>query len=434
MYKIGALILSIFAFSNLFAQTSIDVSKQFPQLLEFYRDLHTHPELSFKESRTAAKLAGEMRRLGFEVTEQFGGSTAIVAVYKNGTGPTLLVRTDMDGLPVIEETDLPYASKQMTTDNSGKTVGVMHACGHDVHMSVWLGTARMLLQMKQQWKGTLVFIGQPAEEISGGAKQMLGSGLFEKFPRPDYALGLHVNATLASNQIGICRGYAMANVDMVDITVYGKGGHGAYPHNTTDPVVLAAKLVLDLQTIVSREINPLESAVLTVGAINGGAIGNVIPNEVVLKLTLRSYTDEVRQALLDKIAQRCKGLGLAAGLPEDLYPKVTLRDESTPALYNTPELTDRLRPVIEQQLGAGSTVDVPPSMVGEDFGRYGRVEPKIPSLMIWLGTIEPTRAAAAAKGDIALPALHSSKYAPSPEAAITTGVRAMTAAALDLLK
>jgi amidohydrolase len=403
------------------AQTALhtQAATDYPYLEALYFHCHAHPELSFQEFNTAKRMAEELRIAGFEVTENVGGN-GVVGVLKNGEGPTVLVRADMDALPVKEETGLPYTSK---------TEGVMHACGHDVHMTVWVGAARGMAGMKDQWKGTLVFIGQPAEERSGGAKEMLKDGLFERFPRPDYALALHVNASLPAGTVGLCPGYAMANVDMVDITVYGKGGHGALPHQTIDPVVLSARIILALQTIVSRELPPSEPAVLTVGAIHGGSKGNVIPDEVKMELTLRSYTDEVRNAMIEKLTRICRGEAISAGLPEELYPTIKIRDEYTPALYNDPALTERISRAFASAIGAENITSVPPNMVGEDFGRFGRTEPRVPILQYWLGSVDPEKVKAGGP----LPSLHSSKYTPLPEPAIKTGVVTMCAALLDLV-
>ena len=296
------------------------VQKDYAYLESLYKHCHRNPELSFYEKETAARMAAELRQIGFEVTEGVGGY-GVVGVLRNGEGPTVLVRADMDALPIEEATGLPYASEVTTKDEAGMEVGVMHACGHDVHMTVWTGTARQLAERKDEWSGTLLFIGQPAEERAGGAKAMLNDGLYERFPVPDHALALHVSANLEAGTVGYCPEYALANVDMMDITVYGRGGHGAYPHTTIDPVTLASRMVVALQTVVSREISPLEPAVVTVGAIHGGTKGNVIPDQVELQLTLRSYTDEVRQAVIDKIKRICNGVAMSAGLPEDTIPQ-----------------------------------------------------------------------------------------------------------------
>lgn len=408
------------------------VTQDYPYLEKLYINLHQSPELSLYEKNTAKKLAVELRQIGFEVTENFAG-TNVVGVFKNGSGPTVLVRADMDGLPIPEETGKAYASKVTTVDESGKTVSVMHACGHDVHMTVWTGAARALVKNKAQWSGTLLFIGQSAEERSKGAKAMLEQGLYEKFPKPDYCLSLHVHPTLEAGKIGYRYEYALANVDFMDITVYGVGGHGAYPHLTKDPIVLAARIITTLQTIVSRETSPLEPAVVTVGSIHGGAKGNVIPNEVKLELTMRSYSDKVRADIIDKIKRICYGEAIAAGMPEDKFPKLELRTEDTPSTYNTPALTERMIGVFKKAIGANNVEEVQQSMAGEDFSRYGRTADKIPSFLFWLGTVDPVKAAAAAKGEIQLPPLHSSLFCPLPQPSITTGVIGLTSEVMDLL-
>lgn len=409
------------------------VNKDYPYLKALYEYYHAHPELSFHEQQTAARMAQELRELGFEVTERVGG-TGVVGVLKNGEGPVILVRADMDALPVTEETGLPYASTVTTRDDSGQEVGVMHACGHDVHMTVWAGTARQLVEVKENWSGTIVFIGQPAEERGGGAKDMLADGLYERFPVPNFALALHCSATLPAGSIGYRSEYALANVDMMDITVKGEGGHGAYPHTTKDPVMLASRIVVALQTIVSREISPLEPAVVTVGSIHGGTKGNIIPNEVKLELTMRSYTDEVRQAIIEKIERICRGVAISAGLTPEQYPVLQLREEFTPAAYNNPALSARMQQAFVQALGEERVVEVDPVMAGEDFSRYGRTEEEVPCFIFWLGTVPPKDIAAAERGETILPSLHNSKFAPLPEPSIKTGVVAMTTAVLNLLK
>ncbi|GJM34768.1 MAG: putative amidohydrolase [Saprospiraceae bacterium] len=424
---------AVIAQSDPYKVLKTEVGQDLPYLQDLYLHYHTHPELSFHELETAKRMAQELRKQGFEVTEDFGG-TGVVGVLKNGEGPTILVRADMDALPIKEETGKPYASTVTTADEDGNTVNVMHACGHDIHMTVWTGAARALVKLKDKWKGTLVFIGQPAEERSGGAKAMLKDGLYEKFPRPDYALGLHVSPTIAAGKVGYCPEYSMANVDMLDITVFGEGGHGAYPHTTKDPIVLSARIIMALQTIVSREISPLEPAVVTVGAIHGGTKGNVIPNEVKMELTMRSYSDEVRQAIIDKIARICKAEAMAADIPEDKFPRLDLRKEFTPSLYNDPQLTQELASVFKEALGEDNVMEAAPVMAGEDFGRFGRTDPKVPICLFWLGAVEPEKIEAAEKGALNLPSLHSSKFAPDPEPTIQTGVVSMTAAILSLLK
>jgi len=422
----------VFAQSEVHADIRKFVEEDYSYLFDLYKYCHTHPELSFYEEQTAARMAAELKQLGFSVTENIGGH-GVVGVFENGDGPTILVRADMDALPIEEETDLPYASQVTTTDEAGNTVGVMHACGHDVHMTVWTGTARALVELKEQWQGRLLFIAQPAEERAGGAKAMLKDGLYEKFPLPDYALALHVNANMAAGTVGIRPEYALANVDMADITVFGEGGHGAYPHTTKDPVMLAARIITSLQTIVSREISPLEPAVVTVGSIHGGSKGNVIPDEVRMELTMRSYSDEVRNAIIEKMKRICKGEAIAAGLPESKFPIVRVRNESIPSVWNDPELTERVGESFRAVLGAENVELVDPVMAGEDFGLYGRQEQEVPINIFWLGAVEPEKVAAAERGELSLPPLHSSKFAPVPEPTIKTGVLAMTAAVLDLL-
>lgn len=424
-------------FSVLLTLLPFLLAAQSSQLLDdleaLYRHLHGNPELSFLEVQTAKRMAEELRTYGYSVTEAVGGN-GVVGVLKNGDGPVVLVRADMDALPIVEETGLPYASVVRATDIDGKEVGVMHACGHDIHMTVWCGTARYMAEHRKEWSGTLVFIGQPAEERSGGAKAMLADGLYEKFPTPDYAIGLHASASLPAGKVGLCPGYSMANVDMVDITVFGQGGHGAAPHTTKDPVILAARLVMAMQTIVSREINPLEPAVLTVGSIHGGSKGNVISNEVKLELTLRSYSDGVRNALIEKIQRVANGIAMSAGLEADQYPKVFVRDEYTPSLYNEPALAARMQQVFERALGAEQVEQVDPQMVGEDFGRYGRTDEQVPILLYWLGSVDPVTYADALENGRQLPSLHSSRYQPLPRKTIETGVKSMSAALMDLCK
>ena len=408
------------------------VDQIYPSLNELYFYFHQNPELSFEEKNTSAKIAEELRKTGFEVEENVGGY-GVVGVLKNGNGPVVLVRADMDALPVVEETGVNYASK-VTTKLNGNTVGIMHACGHDVHMSVLIGTAKILAQNKDKWKGTVVFIAQPAEERASGARAMLEDRLYQKFPVPDYGLALHTNAALAAGKVGITPGYALANVDMMDITVYGEGGHGAYPHTTIDPIVLSARIILDLQTIVSRELSPLDPAVVTVGSIHGGNKGNVIPDEVKLELTLRSYTDEVRNATIEKIKRICNGIAASAGLPEEKYPNVFLRDESTASLYNDPELCTRMHEAFAEVIGEENVVQPKPTMGGEDFSEFGRTEEHVPILQYWLGTIDPAMIEKANKGEIKLPSLHSPYYIPVAEPSIKTGIITMSAGIMDLLQ
>jgi hippurate hydrolase len=405
------------------------VDAEVASLVELYKELHRNPELSLQEIRTAAKLADELKKLGFTVTTKLGG-TGIVGVLKNGEGPTILVRTDMDALPVTEATGVPYASKVRVRDKAGKEVGVMHACGHDVHMTCWVGAARTLVALKEHWKGTLVFIGQPAEEIGTGARQMLEAGLYDKFPKPDYCLALHADASRPVGTIGYTEGLAMANVDSVDIRVKGKGGHGASPHLTVDPIVLAARIVLDLQTLVSREINPLDSAVVTVGSIHGGTKHNIIPDEVLLQITVRSFKDSVRKQLLDGIKRIAEGCAKAANAPP---PEVTVDlSEFTPALNNDPELTRKTVKVLKQALGDKNVTPRDPVMGGEDFSRYA--QGKTPVFMWFLGTIDPKRIAQAEKEGKSLPSMHSPLYFPNPEPSVRVGVTSLTLGVLNLAR
>ena len=401
-------------------------------LITLYEHLHTHPELSFQEQETSSRIAHELETAGFQVTTGVGGY-GVVAVLENGTGPVLLLRSEMDALPVQEQTGLPYASTVMAARDDGTEVPVMHACGHDVHMTVLVGTARVLAASRDTWQGTLVLVAQPAEERGAGARLMLADGLFKRFPQPDYNLTLHASAELPAGSVGYTRGYAMANVDSVDINIRGIGGHGAYPHKTKDPVVLAAELILQLQTIVSREISPLESAVITVGSIHGGSKHNIIGDSVRLQLTVRSYSDETRDYLLHRIREISLGQARTAGLPEELLPEVRIKDEYTPSVYNDPALTDQMSAVLKSALGEQNVQAVPPVMAGEDFARYGRTEPPVPSLLFWLGTVDPERYTAAMDQGNNLPGLHSPLFTPLPAPTIGTGVRAFTALARSLL-
>jgi hippurate hydrolase len=404
------------------------LADNYAALEELYKHLHTHPELSLQEEQTAARLVRELQGTGFDVTTDVGGH-GLVAVLRNGDGPTVLVRTDMDALPVVEQTGLPYASNVRARDRDGNDVGVMHACGHDVHMTCWVGTARVLAGLKDRWHGTLVFIAQPAEEIGAGARMMLDAGLFKKFPRPDYCLALHCDARHAHGHIAYTEGLALANVDSVDIIVHGKGGHGSAPQTTVDPVVLAARIVLDLQTLVSRETNPTDPAVVTVGSIHGGTKHNIIPNEVRLQLTVRSTKDSVRKHLLEGIERIARADAAGARAPE---PTVKVDPgEFTPAMVNDAKLTQRTVALFREVLGADHVHERPLVMGGEDFSRYGRAG--VPIFMYFLGTVPPERVAEAEReGGRALPSLHSDQFYPVPEPSIKTGVLTMSLAVLNL--
>jgi amidohydrolase len=414
------------------AQVQARVDQEYASLFELYKHFHAHPELSFQEEKTAARLAEELKGAGYDVTTGVG-KHGVVAVMRNGSGPTVLVRSDMDGLPVKEQTGLPYASMATTKNAMGQEVPVMHACGHDIHMTCLIGTARVLASLKGHWHGTLVLIGQPAEEAVGGARAMLADGLFQRFPKPDFCLALHDNAELAAGTLGFSPGYAMANVDSVDILVHGIGGHGAYPHKTKDPIVLASRIVLALQTIVSREVQPIEPAVVTVGSIHGGTKHNIIPDEVKLQLTVRSYTDEVRKQILDAIKRIARGEALAAGMPEDRLPEVKVADDFTPATYNDPQLTERVAAVFRTWFGAEKVMQRKPSMGGEDFAEFGRTPEKLPISMFSVGGVRPEAVQESERNGTPLPSLHSSLWAPVPEPTIKTGIVAMTAAVLDLM-
>jgi hippurate hydrolase len=420
-----------------FAQSKQELTKQvdsdYAYLDKLYKHLHTNPELSFHEEETGKKMAENLKQLGFEVTTNFGGF-GVVGVLKNGEGKTVWIRTDTDALPLKEDTGLPYASKVTTKNDDGQTVSVMHACGHDVHMTVWTGVARLLAKMKKEWKGTIVMLAQPAEERGSGARMMLAEGLFEKFPKPDYCLALHASSTLEAGTVGVCSGYALASVDMVDITVYGEGGHGAYPHTTIDPIVLASRMVLGFQTIVSREISPTEPAVVTVGSIHGGTKHNIISSEVKLQLTLRSYSDDVRRHTIEALERISRGIALSAGLPEEKMPKMVIQNESIPSTYNTPDLVEKAKASFAKVIDAEKVISLNAVMGGEDFGMYGKTEDKFPIVIYWLGTIAPEKVKASKESGKSLPSLHSPFFAPVPEPSIKTGILTMSQAVLDLLK
>ena len=411
------------------------IAKDMPSLIEIYRDLHANPELSFEEVKTAAKLAAEAKRLGFQVTEGVG-KTGVVAVMKNGAGPTVMIRADMDGLPVIEQTGLPYASKVRGVSKSGTETGIMHACGHDTHMTAWVSTARQLVANKDKWSGTLVMILQPAEEIGAGAKAMLDDGLYTRFPKPDYAIAFHDAAQFPAGTIGYQSGWALANVDSVDIKVKGVGGHGAYPHTTKDPIVLASRIVTALQTLVSREVDPQDAAVVTVGSFHAGAKHNIISDEATLLLTVRSYSDETRKLLLDGIRRIAKGEAIAAGVPEDRMPVVWVNEaEFTPATFNTSLLTERVASLFKKQFGEQRVIEAKPVMGGEDFSRFYLADKaNVQSMIFWVGGVPQAEMEAAAKSGKPLPSLHSPDWAPDAEKVIATASEALTLAAMDLMK
>jgi hippurate hydrolase len=415
---------------------------ELPSLLGMYKDIHTHPELSGQEERTAALVAKELRAAGCEVTEHLGKyensklkAYGVVGVMKSGDGPTVLVRTDMDALPVEEETGLPYASKVVAKNDEGKDVHVMHACGHDVHVAAFIGTARALAKLKDHWHGTIVFVAQPAEEIGAGARALLKDGLYDRLGKPNFALGFHDKADIPAGHIGVTEGYTSANVDFVDVTVRGIGGHGAYPHKIKDPIVLAAEIINTWQTIVSRENNPLDPVVLTVGSIHGGTKHNVIPDEVKMQLTVRTYKSEVRERVLADIDRIAKGCAAAAGMPAELAPIVSVpKDPNTIAAYNNPELTKRLVAIWKKSLGDENVEMVDPTMGGDDFSEYSLPDHSIPAVYFHFGAVDPAKIEEFKKAGKELPTLHSSKFAPVPEPTIRTGIIGMTTAVLELMK
>ena len=405
------------------------IEKELFDLVKLYKHLHENPELSLQELKTSAKMAEELKRAGFEVTSKIGGH-GVVGVLKNGDGPTVLVRTDMDGLPIVEKTGVPYASKVTVRNKEGVEVGVMHACGHDIHMSCFIGTARTLAANKDAWSGTLLFIAQPAEEVVAGAKAMLDDGLYKKFGKPDFALALHADPLKPVGVVSFTDGLALANSDTVDILVKGRGGHGAAPHLSIDPIVLSARIILDLQTIVSREVNPLDPCVVTVGSIHGGTKHNIIPNEVKLQLTVRTTKDDVRKQVLAAIERIAKAAAVGARAPE---PVVTVSEtQFTPATINNSPLVKRTAKVFQGLLGEKNVQLRPPVMGAEDFGRFS--QGGVPIFMYFLGTIPQEKYDAAQKpGADPLPGMHTNAYFPDPEKAIPVGVRTMSAAVMELL-
>jgi len=415
------------------ATLSDSIRADMPQLMSLYRDLHAHPELSMQEVRTPALIAPQIRKLGFDVTEHVG-KTGLVAVMKNGPGPVLLIRADMDALPVKEQTGLPFASQVTGKLPNGTETPVMHACGHDTHITTWLATARRLAAMKDQWSGTLVMILQPGEELVTGAQAMLDDGLFTRFPKPDYLLAFHDAATLPAGVIGVTPGYVLANVDTVNIDVKGVGGHGAYPQNTKDPIVLASRIVTSLQTLVSRENDPQQPGVVTVGSFHAGTKSNIIPDDARLALTVRSYSPETRKLLLDGIRRIVRGEAIAAGMPEDRMPTVEIEQPSADATFNTPEFSSRVTRLFASHFGDARVTQPKPVMAAEDFSRFWLADKSKQSVIFWVGGVPKAKWDAVAGDTTKLPALHSPLWAPDAEAVISTATEAMTVAALDVLK
>ena len=407
------------------------IKADMPALMTLYRDLHAHPELSMQEVRTPALLAAEARKLGFTVTEHVGKS-GVVAVMSNGSGPTVLIRADMDGLPVTEQTGLPFASKATGKLPDGTETPAMHACGHDTHMAAWVGTARRLAASKNQWSGTVVMILQPGEERVIGAQAMLDDGLFTRFPKPDYLLAFHDSASLPAGVIGVTPGYALANVDSVSLTIKGVGGHGAYPATTKDPIVLAARIVTALQTLVSRENDPANPAVVTVGSFHAGTKGNIIPDEAKLQLTVRSYTPETRKLLIDGIRRIARGEAIAAGMPDDKMPVMEIY-ESAPSTFNTAQLSAQALQLFGAHFGPGRVVEAKAVMGAEDFSRFWLADQTKQSTIFWVGGV-PRAKWDATPDKTRLPSLHSPLWAPDADAVISTATEALTVAALDILK
>jgi amidohydrolase len=424
------------------AQSDLDekIDSNLADWVGTYKHFHSNPELSTQEKETSALVASTLRKLGYEVTDHFGQYTdaslvsyGVVAVMKNGPGPTVYVRTDMDALPVKENTGLPYAST-VTVKRAGGEVGVMHACGHDLHMTVFLGTAKMLAESKSQWSGTVVLIGQAAEEAVGGAEAMLRAGLYEKFPKPDYVLALHDSPVLAVGQVAWHEGTMLAGADSIDITIRGYGGHGAAPNATKDPIVIAAELVVFLQTIVSREEDPLQPTVVTVGSFHAGTKHNIIPDDAHLQLSVRTMTPEQREKTLAAITRATNGIAAAAGVPAERAPIIELSRVAVPPTINDPALTRRVAAAMEKALGKENVVPGKPIMASEDFSYFALSDPKPPITMFWLGAVDPAKIKEAQEKGTRLPSLHSSEFAPVPEPAIRTGVKAMTSAVMDLLQ
>ena len=433
--KVSLLIAALLFSSVASAQTSragdgtgaARVDAIYPDIETLYIDLHRNPELAFHEQRTAATLAARVKALGYEVTTGVGG-TGIVAILKNGAGPEVMLRTELDALPIEEKTGLPFASTVKTRNDAGEIVPVAHMCGHDLHMAAWAGTAELMAKNREHWHGTLMLVGQPAEEIVAGATAMLRDGLFTRFPKPGYALGMHDEHTLPAGVIGFHSGYFRANSTGLDMTVYGKGGHGAFPQSAIDPVVIAARIVLSLQTIVSRETNPMDPAVITVGSIHGGSASNIIPDQVKLQITVRSLDPAVHKRLLAAIDRQAKGEALAANAPKE--PLIETKS-NTDAVYNDPELTQRMAAAARAALGAGQVVEMPAQMGGEDFSQFGLAG--VHAVLLHVGAVDAAKLDESRKSGVPVPGVHSPLWAPVREPTIKAAIRAETAILMDLL-
>lgn len=430
--KLLLLLLPVSGFAQTFSPlVNKEIEAAQVQYSAWYQQLHKTPELSTQEINTSAFLKKTLSEAGYTIMDSLG-FYSFAAVLKNGNGPVILYRTDMDGLPVKEQTGLPFAS-EATYMKEGQPVSAMHACGHDIHMSSWLGTATLLSKIRKQWSGTLIFLAQSAEETGQGARKMIATPAFARLPKPDIQLAFHDNADLPAGQIGFCDGYSMAAVDMMNITIYGKGGHGAAPQQAIDPVLLAAQYITAIQSIVSRNLSSNDPAVITVGAIHGGTVGNIIPDQVQLKLTIRSFSAAARQTIHDRLKTIGDNMAAAAGLPKEKWPLYELLDMSIKSVYNDPQLGDRLRNILIRERGEGSFTTVKPIMIGEDFGEYGQQPVKIPSYLLWVGTVAPERKALADKGQAELFSLHSAHFAPDYAATIPAAVKTMSACILHLL-
>ncbi|MBP0597709.1 amidohydrolase [Herbaspirillum sp. LeCh32-8] len=408
---------------------SPQITAMYPEVEALYRDLHQHPELGFEEWRTSEKLAHMMRKLGYEVTTGVG-VTGLVALMKNGDGPTIMLRTDLDALPVLEKTGVSFASKVRTKNASGQEVPAMHACGHDFHMAAWYGTARLMAENRDKWRGTLMLVGQPAEELVGGANAMLKDGLFERFPKPDYALAMHDDSDLPAGQIGYRAGYFMAASDVVEISVYGRGGHGAMPQNTVDPIVLAARIVAGLQTIVSREIDPMDPTIVTIGSIHGGTRANIIPDEVKLQLSVRTFDPAVRKRVMAAIERQARGEAMAMNAPA--MPKVEVQPGAI-SVYNDPALVTRVTDALRVTLGSQNVVEVRPKTPSEDFSQY-YAQAGVPSAMLIVGAADPKALAVAKEKGEPLPGPHSPLFIPFYQTALQVAIAAESSMLTTLLK
>ena len=421
-----AFVIAAAAAPPLHAQTTVEIDAYYPELQTLYQDIHRNPELAFQEVQTAAKLATRLKALGYEVTTGVG-RTGIVGLLRNGVGPTVMLRTELDALPVAEKTGATFASTVVTKNLAGATVPVMHACGHDLHMTAWMGTARWMAEHRQQWRGTLMLVGQPAEESTSGADAMLKDGLFTRFPKPDYVIGLHDDDSMPAGTIGFHAGPFRAISISPTLTMYGRGGHGAMPFNTIDPVVMGARTVMSLQTIVSRENNPMDPVVLTVGSIHGGTQGNVIPDEVTLGLNIRTYSDETQRRVLAAVMRIARAEAAAAGAPRE--PTMTM-PESGHVVVNDPALTRRVAAALQKAMGTQQVIEMPAKMTSEDFAEFGRAG--VPALLLHVGAVSPAKLAESRRTGIPVPAPHSPEWLPDLEPTLKAAIRGETVALLDL--